>query len=146
MALVMINDLTTKYPNPPTIKALAGQTTVESLVYRDENWQIQGEKHPDVKPLIVPNRPIPEVIDLIVKALTPVGNIEWIEVDKAGGRIQGISKTAILRFKDDFVILVEPHDGNLIVHMRSKSRLGRSDLGANAKRIKEYLARIQSAL
>lgn len=56
--------------------------------------------------------------------------------DPEGGIIQAEATSRIFRFVDDIVIrvrLVEP--GWALVDVRSKSRVGRGDLGANAARI-----------
>ncbi len=58
-------------------------------------------------------------------------------------KIEGVDTSWLFRFKDDFVIEVRPDgaDGSL-VHMRSKSRDGKGDVGANAKRIRAFFARV----
>jgi len=38
---------------------------------------------------------------------------------------------------------VRPRDGGSIVEMRSKSRDGKGDIGANAKRIESFFARLK---
>lgn len=56
-------------------------------------------------------------------------------------RFEGTATTPLLGFVDDFVIEVRPDPANKsksLIVMRSKSRLGSSDLGANAKRIRTY--------
>jgi uncharacterized protein (DUF1499 family) len=54
------------------------------------------------------------------------------------GRIEATATTPLLRFKDDVVIRVTSRGNGSRIDMRSKSRLGKSDLGANAKRIRAY--------
>jgi uncharacterized protein DUF1499 len=44
-------------------------------------------------------------------------------------------------FKDDVVVQVTPTDGGSRIDVRSVSRVGLSDVGANAERITTYLAR-----
>lgn len=56
-------------------------------------------------------------------------------------RLQALAVTSMLRFKDDLAIEVRPRpEGGAVVAMRSKSRLGLSDWGANAKRIRAFFA------
>ncbi len=50
----------------------------------------------------------------------------------------------MLRFKDDVLVEVRPHPGGSEVAMRSKSRVGKGDLGANAKRIRAFLAALRT--
>jgi uncharacterized protein (DUF1499 family) len=46
--------------------------------------------------------------------------------------------TRIFRFVDDIVVRVRPSNGGSIVDVRSKSRDGRGDMGANAARIRAF--------
>ncbi len=48
----------------------------------------------------------------------------------------------IFRFVDDVEILVDPDDG--VLHVRSASRVGRSDLGANRKRVEQIRSLFQN--
>ncbi|HYI05060.1 MAG TPA: DUF1499 domain-containing protein, partial [Reyranella sp.] len=47
-------------------------------------------------------------------------------------------------FKDDIVIRLTPEGSFTRVDMRSVSRVGRSDVGTNARRIREFLASLQA--
>ena len=60
----------------------------------------------------------------------------------AEGRLVATATTALFRFKDDIVLRVRPtEDGRgSIVDMRSVSRVGQSDIGVNAKRVRKFLA------
>ena len=46
-------------------------------------------------------------------------------------------------FKDDIVVRVRPEGAGSRVDVRSMSRVGLSDLGANAARVRAFLARLQ---
>ncbi len=63
---------------------------------------------------------------------------EIIAAVREEGRIEATATTRWFRFKDDVVIRVQPQGTGSRIDVRSKSRLGRSDLGANAKRIRAY--------
>ncbi len=60
----------------------------------------------------------------------------------AEGRLEATATSALFRFKDDVVLRVRPtEDGKgSIVDMRSISRVGQSDIGVNAKRVRSFLA------
>jgi hypothetical protein len=60
----------------------------------------------------------------------------------AEGRMEATATTALFRFKDDIVLRVRPTEerNGSIVDMRSVSRVGQSDLGVNAKRVRAFLA------
>src|SRR5437667_189642 len=63
-----------------------------------------------------------------------------------GGRIEATATTAWFGFKDDVVIRVTPRGADsAVVDMRSKSRVGKSDVGANAARIRDYFAALTQA-
>lgn len=68
--------------------------------------------------------------------------------DAASGHIEATATTGWFRFKDDIVIEVasDGAGGGSVVNMRSESRLGLSDLGKNAQRIKAYMNRLGKRL
>jgi uncharacterized protein (DUF1499 family) len=67
---------------------------------------------------------------------------EVISSDSAEGRIEATATTFWFGFTDDVVVRITPTDGGSRIDVRSVSRVGRSDVGTNARRIKAYLARI----
>lgn len=58
--------------------------------------------------------------------------------DKGGGVLEGVSVTRFWRFKDDFVVRLTEDEDGVRVDMRSRSRIGKGDLGVNAARIHDY--------
>jgi uncharacterized protein (DUF1499 family) len=58
----------------------------------------------------------------------------------AEGRLEATATTPVLRFKDDVVVRVVPALNGSRVDIRSVSRFGRGDMGANAKRVRAFLA------
>ncbi len=62
---------------------------------------------------------------------------EIIEEDIPARKIQCVATTPILQFQDDVVIQVRKEESDSVVEMRSKSRVGRSDFGVNAERIRK---------
>lgn len=77
----------------------------------------------------------------LVKLL--VGERKWqvlAEADTPFYKIQAVARTRLLRFADDVVVEVRPRSGGCTVAMRSRSRCGKNDLGANARRIRRFLA------
>jgi uncharacterized protein (DUF1499 family) len=66
------------------------------------------------------------------------------EADPAEGRIEAVDRTFWFGFRDDVVIrITEAEDGRTRLDVRSASRVGRSDLGTNARRIRDFLTRLQ---
>jgi len=65
--------------------------------------------------------------------------------DTESGRIEAIATTGFFHFKDDIVIRVRADGSGSRVDMRSRSRVGQSDLGANAKRVEAYMSALAKA-
>ena len=64
---------------------------------------------------------------------------EMVSADPASGRIEATDTTFWFSFKDDVVIRIEPDPAGSQVDVRSVSRVGGSDVGANAARIRAFL-------
>jgi uncharacterized protein (DUF1499 family) len=60
-------------------------------------------------------------------------------VDPQARTFEGVVETRLFHFRDDFVVRVRPDGEGARVDMRSKSRVGKGDLGANAQRIQHFL-------
>jgi uncharacterized protein (DUF1499 family) len=56
----------------------------------------------------------------------------------------GIRTTRFFGFKDDVVVRVKPEGAGSRVDVRSLSRVGKSDVGKNASRIRAYLRALGS--
>jgi uncharacterized protein (DUF1499 family) len=68
---------------------------------------------------------------------------EIAKVDRSAGIVEATATSRFFRFKDDVVVRIRPdreRPGNSLVDMRSISRVGGSDVGMNAKRIRAFLA------
>jgi uncharacterized protein (DUF1499 family) len=65
---------------------------------------------------------------------------ELVASDSTAGRIEATATTPWFGFKDDVVVRVRPEGSGSRIDVRSVSRVGKSDVGANAKRIRAYLA------
>jgi len=66
-------------------------------------------------------------------------------VDAAAGLLTAVAVTRLIRFRDDVTVRVRASGGRTRVDVRSRSRLGRDDLGANAGRIRRYLGALGRA-
>ena len=80
--------------------------------------------------------------DSHAKAKSVVEALGWelVNSDVDTGIIEATETTMLWGFKDDVVIRLTETDGKTAIDLRSVSRIGRSDLGANAKRIETFLA------
>ena len=71
---------------------------------------------------------------------------EVMSQDTASGEIRAVATTRIFRFKDDVTITVGREAGGSVVNLRSHSRIGKGDLGANARRIRLFQAELATRL
>lgn len=60
--------------------------------------------------------------------------------------LQAVATTSFFRFRDDLTVRVRAAPGGAVVDMRSRSRDGKDDLGANAARVRAFLSALQAAL
>ncbi len=137
-----IHDITTDLAHPPEFVAIqALRTLAHNSLDRLEPENLaalQKEGYPDLAPLLIP-RPSDQVFEQAV-ALVKKRGWEVAAVSAANGRIEATDTTRIMGFKDDVVIRVQAAGNKTQVDMRSASRVGKGDLGMNAKRIQLFLA------
>lgn len=134
-----INDITTTPDNPPQFVELAklDANKDRDMAYPESARGKQEKLYPDLAPLAMSAPP-----DGVFKKVTALAKKQeqWsiIRVDEANFRLEAVTTTPTLKFSDDIVIEVRAEGRASAIHMRSKSRLGKSDLGANYKRIKNF--------
>jgi len=68
---------------------------------------------------------------------------EIVKSDAKSGRIDAVATTFWFGFKDDVVVQVAAEGQGSRIEVRSKSRVGKGDSGANAKRIGAYFERLK---
>ena len=71
---------------------------------------------------------------------------ELVNADKSLGIIEATDTTGWFGFKDDVVIRIQAIGKETIIDIRSKSRVGKSDLGKNAERIQVLIDNINDQL
>jgi uncharacterized protein (DUF1499 family) len=138
-----INDITTDTANPPVFIAITAETRgadAAPLAYDPGFAAQQRAAYPDVKPLIVQLPPA----EVFPKMLEAAKSMDWAIVasDPATGRIEATAIVPWWGFKDDIVVRMTPDGTGTRIDVRSKSRVGKGDLGVNAERIKAYLGKI----
>lgn len=145
--LPYIHDITTDTDNPPLFVE-AGKLRKEGdhpIAYDGPDVAAEQKKaYPDIVPLIVP-QPRDKVFDAARKALADLG-ISPSGEDRAQGRIEGSDTSFWYGFVDDVAIRITEAAQGTRVDVRSKSRVGRSDLGQNAKRVRAILAKLKASL
>ena len=140
-----IHNISTDTQDPPQFDQIVAMRGDKSnpLEYDAETLAPQQQKaYPDVKTLTLGQSP-DAVVTKAGSVLEELG-IEVVNVDAAKGIVEGTATTRWFGFKDDVVVRVRPSAEGSIVDVRSVSRVGQSDLGANAKRILAILAGLQA--
>ena len=143
----MINDISTDLENPPQFEAdpalRGGAATPSPYRPGGKRAEIQRQAYPDLQPGRFAEPP-GQVFPIVLATARELGwNIVLAEPQR--GRLEAVASTRWLRFKDDVVVRLTPDGAGTRVDMRSKSRLGTFDLGANARRIRGFLALLGEA-
>ena len=144
--LPYIHDITTDITNPPTFIALAEQrkASPNGLDYMGaEIADKQKQAYPDI--VTMQSHLAPPELFVIAEAASRAAGWEIAGEDPQTGRIEATATSLIYGFKDDIVIRITPKADGSLLDMRSTSRVGLSDVGVNAKRIREFIASLKSA-
>lgn len=134
-----IHDITTDTDDPPQFVAILPlrANAKNSAVYGGPSVAAkQRLGYPDIQPIVL-NVSAAEAFD---RALTASHRMGWevIAADSTTGRIEATATTRWFRFKDDIVVRVRPMGAGSRVDVRSESRIGGSDVGTNAARIRQF--------
>ena len=101
----------------------------------------QTPEYPDIQPQRFPGLAAGEAFD---HCLAAAESMKWElrEANRDQGVIEAVATVPIFRFRDDVTLTISDEAGAAVVNVRSRSRVGKSDLGENARRIRRF----QSAL
>ena len=133
--LPYINDITTDTEKPPQF--------LQPRPYESHFAELQQLGYPGLQPLQL-TLPPAQAFARALAAAQAMG-LEVAAADESAGRLEAVATTRWFGFKDDVVVRIAPAGAGSRIDVRSKSRVGRSDLGANARRIQEFLTRMQTA-
>lgn len=132
-----INDISTDTDDPPVFWFTATPSD-----YPAQNAEAQRAAYPDVHPL---DLSLP-VDDAFAAALGLVEERGWevLSADPEESQIEAIARSRLFGFEDELAVRVTETDSGARIDMRSRSRLGQIDRGANARRIEAYLADLET--
>ncbi len=141
-----IHDITTDPRDPPQFVAalpLRKDAANPSTYAGDSVAAMQQKAYPDIRPLELSLAPG----EAFARALAAANAMGWTidAADSTSGRIEATATTSWFGFKDDVVVRIRPEGAGARVDVRSVSRVGKSDLGTNASRVRAYLARLASS-
>jgi len=148
-----IHDVTTDLADPPVFVAIEPRAEDPMRVpprreeledmSPQERWRTyHGEAYGDLRALTL-DVPPREAIEL-ARAAAEEMSWEIVDVAPEAGRLEATATTAWFGFKDDVVVRITPaENGGARVDLRSVSRIGISDLGKNAERIRAFLKTLE---
>lgn len=141
-----IHDITTDTDDPPAFVEIVSlrANAPNDLEYGSEMEpaaklaRLQQEAYPDIETL-ESDLGVAEAVARAEAVLSDLG-MEVVNVDAEQGIVEAVDTTFWFGFKDDVVVRVRPSASGSIVDIRSVSRVGQSDVGKNASRIRSILA------
>lgn len=147
--LPILNDISSDLADPPQFStspaALAARNGRTPPAPEPGAREAQARAYRDIKPLILDV----EAEEAFELARAAAKSLRWRiieEVPPGGrnrdGRIDAVAETALLRFSDDITIRIRAAGNQTRIDIRSASRLGRHDLGANGARIRRFFSEI----
>jgi uncharacterized protein (DUF1499 family) len=146
-SLPAIHDISTDTLNPPRFAAILPlrANAPNSPVYGGA--EVAAQQHaayPDIQPLHFDQPPAA----VLAAAASIASAMDWkIVANQPGdGHLEATATTRWFGFKDDVVIRVRADGSGSRLDIRSESRLGGSDIGANAARIRDFSARLRKRL
>ena len=140
-----IHNISTDINDPPifsAVPALRGEGTNPLDYDATKLGPLQSAAYPDLKPMET-GLGRSEALTRAVSVLEEMG-LEIVTADPQGRIVEATYTSFWFGFKDDLVVRIRPNGSGSLVDVRSVSRVGQSDLGANAKRISEFLGRFAS--
>ncbi|MEZ5710741.1 MAG: DUF1499 domain-containing protein [Blastomonas sp.] len=154
-SLPRIHDVSTDLADPPAFAELElrkdnlaeipgrGDPEFAGMDARERWVHLHKGAYGDIRPVTVA-LPVADTVKLAEKLASERG-WEIALADPEGGRLEATDTVALFRFKDDVVLRVRPGEAEntAVVDMRSVSRIGISDLGVNAKRVRGFLKDLQ---
>jgi uncharacterized protein (DUF1499 family) len=143
---VPIHDITTDLVTPPqfTVAVEHPDNRGRDLTYphgAPDSATLQASAYPQVAGALQATATTREEVQ--ERVLRIAESLDWqvTWASAAAGLIEAEASSGIFRFVDDVVIRITPSDDGFQVDLRSTSRVGRGDLGANARRILAFKQR-----
>ncbi|MCA8889352.1 MAG: DUF1499 domain-containing protein [Parvularculaceae bacterium] len=154
-----IHDITTDFANPPAILAAADLPRKNPPEYLGDDAapnsdgltvrEAQATAFPDIAPLYA-TMPLADATARAKTVIDAMGMEILAEGPGGAGagdgwRIEAVYTSTWFGFKDDFIVRLAPEGDRVRIDLRSKSRVGGSDLGANAARVRDFIKRFNAA-
>ncbi|WP_020180438.1 DUF1499 domain-containing protein [Methylopila sp. M107] len=153
LSVAMLTDVSTDLADPPRFQRAGADRGKGDLSIAAEipaaQAAAQRASYPDLGPLLL-QLPPDEVSNLAIglaeeRKWRVLGPTSFPRGGPPIGRVEAVAHTQILGLAEDVSIRVRPDGDGARVDMRSASRIGPSDFGSNAARIKSFLADLAAA-
>ncbi len=143
-SLPFIHDISTDTVNPPSFVAvlpLRANASNPPEYSGEAVAEQQRQGYPDIQTLILDTPPA----ETFARARKTAEDMGWeiVAVEADEGRIEATATTFWFGFKDDVVLRITADGRGSRLDIRSKSRVGRSDVGANAARIRRFTSMLR---
>ncbi len=142
--LPLINDITTSPEDPPAYRTAPTlpENHGRDFVYPAANAGPVHAAYPDLAPITLALPPA----EAFGRALRAAQALGWqvTRSDPDAGELEATSTSRVFRFVDDVAVRVRADGAGSRIDVRSKSRDGTGDLGANAARIRAFRTRISA--
>lgn len=141
--LPRIHDISTDLESPPEFVAMLAlrKDAKNPARYDPKVAPLQRAGYPDISSIHLQKSPVAafRLVNQVAQAM------KWdiVATDPNTLRIEATATTLLFGFKDDVVIRVSPDGANSTVDIRSLSRIGVSDIGTNAGRIRDFRKRLE---
>jgi uncharacterized protein (DUF1499 family) len=141
-----IHDIATDVDDPPQFRAAIAErgersNPVGPRIGSDVARETR-RAYPDLAPVTLPLSP-EQTLD---RATEVARSLRWkvLSVDRSAGTLEATATTGWFGFRDDVAIRIRPVEGGSRVDVRSTSRVGQSDVGMNAGRIRRFFRLLQA--
>ncbi len=144
----LLNDISTEVVYPPKFVHVTQlpENKDWDMTFPKDNAALISDKYPHIQTLPI-TAPLDDVFGRAQQLAS--GEADWtiVGTDTTEKRrtIEGYAETGVFHFRDYFIIEIRELDGGaVVVDMRSKSKDGRGDFGANAERIHAFFQKLKA--
>ena len=142
-----IHDISTDLVNPPEFVAIAPLRADAPNPVEYAGVEVatqQRAAYPELQTLNYPQ----SKSELVEATKQVINNLGWqlVNIDADQGIVEATERTMWFGFKDDVIVRITDNGSKRLVDIRSKSRVGGSDLGKNAERIHGFIEELDSIL
>ncbi|MCC5872893.1 MAG: DUF1499 domain-containing protein [Gammaproteobacteria bacterium] len=139
-AVPPIHDISTDPVDPPAFVAVVELRGPDANPLDYDAAALVGPTR-EAYPFVQPIRSSLPPAEAFARAQRIIDDFGWerVAADPAAGHLEATATTRLYGFKDDVVVRIRPDGAGSRIDLRSVSRVGQSDLGANAGRIGAFI-------